>query len=342
MRRALSYVFLALVLIGNIAVFGFERAEYSRSESTSDAVMQDDAFVMSDGARLPYRAWGRLIDSAPSMTPRGVMLGLHGAGAHAGFLSPLGEYFARRGIETYAYDQRGHGASPNRGHVPRADTLVTDVIEVVALLRAEHENVPLYIVGASMGGSVLLSAADANRLPGVDGVILLAPGVDGWQAVPRRWRPFLRIGSRIAPNRLVKRPPAPPGYSDNSVFVDSLAADPLIIWDMSLRSLYNVLALTEDAYRGAEQLAVPTLLAYGSKDIVVSEARVMDVGRRIAGPARMVVYERGYHDLIWDEQRDNVLGDIDSWIRDREAAIPSVIAASPAATEVNLGATKRP
>jgi acylglycerol lipase len=183
MRRALSYVFLALVLIGNIAVFGFERAEYSRSESTSDAVMQDDAFVMSDGARLPYRAWGRLIDSAPSMTPRGVMLGLHGAGAHAGFLSPLGEYFARRGIETYAYDQRGHGASPNRGHVPRADTLVTDVIEVVALLRAEHENVPLYIVGASMGGSVLLSAADANRLPGVDGVILLAPGVDGWQAL---------------------------------------------------------------------------------------------------------------------------------------------------------------
>jgi alpha-beta hydrolase superfamily lysophospholipase len=341
MKRALSYVLLAFALVGGIAVFGVERLEYSRGESTRDPVMQDDAFVMSDGARLPYRAWGRRVDSAPSVTPRGVMLALHGAGAHAGFLSPLGEYFSGSGIVTYAYDQRGHGAGPNRGCVPGAGTLVADVIEVVALLRAKYENVPLYIVGASMGGSVLLSAAEANRLPAVEGVILLAPGVDGWQAVPRRWRPLLRIGSRIAPNKLVKRPPAPPGYSDNPVFVDSLGADPLIVWDMSLRSLYNVLALTEDAYRGAEQLAVPTLLAYGSKDIVVSEARVMDVGRRITGPARMIVYMDGYHDLIWDEQRDNVLRDIDAWIRDREAEIPSVIAARPAAEEVNLGAPPR-
>ena len=87
------------------------------------------------------------------------MLGLHGFGDYRKAWDEPAEIWAKDGITTYAYDQRGFGASPTRGRWPGTEALVDDA-KTMTLLRGKYPGVPLYIAGESMGGAVALVAAD--------------------------------------------------------------------------------------------------------------------------------------------------------------------------------------
>ena len=71
--------------------------------------LEADAFVAADGTRLPLRDW------RPEGEARAVVLALHGFGDYANAFRIPGEAWARMGIRSYAYDQRGFGRSPTRG-----------------------------------------------------------------------------------------------------------------------------------------------------------------------------------------------------------------------------------
>src|SRR5437870_7543725 len=63
------------------------------------------AFIAADGARLPLRSW------LPRGEVKAVILALHGFGDYSNAFTLPGEFWAERGIATYAYDQRGFGGT---------------------------------------------------------------------------------------------------------------------------------------------------------------------------------------------------------------------------------------
>ncbi len=109
---------------------------------------------------------------------RGVAVVYHGFGAHS--LYPTVRYasslLAENGLLVYGIDLPGHGASPGkRGLLTSVEDLIEDGIAV-----AEHASIdggsdlPLFLVGSSMGGAIALAVA--NRIPSlVSGVVMLAP-----------------------------------------------------------------------------------------------------------------------------------------------------------------------
>ncbi|MCH8038067.1 MAG: alpha/beta hydrolase, partial [Proteobacteria bacterium] len=70
-----------------------------------------DRLVAADGLELPLRAWL----PADGARPKAVIVALHGINDYSNAFEAPGRYWAGRGIATYAYDQRGFGAAPNRG-----------------------------------------------------------------------------------------------------------------------------------------------------------------------------------------------------------------------------------
>ncbi len=94
---------------------------------------------------------------------------LHGFG-EAGELTfaDAAEAWSARGIVVYAPDQRGFGANPSRRRWPGEDLLVADAVALSREIRARHPDLPLTVVGHSMGGGVALAAAaeglDADAL----------------------------------------------------------------------------------------------------------------------------------------------------------------------------------
>src|SRR5262249_21590109 len=131
------------------------------------ASLTTDRYVAADGTSLPVAVWPA--DPGP---PKAVILGLHGYGDYRNAWDEPAQIWAKDGITTYSYDQRGFGGSPTRGRWPGTEALVDDAKTMLVLLHARYPGVPVYLAGESMGGAVALVAADQGAE--IDGLILLA------------------------------------------------------------------------------------------------------------------------------------------------------------------------
>ncbi len=132
--------------------------------------LNGDTFLTRDGLRLPLRHW----DAAH---PRAVIVALHGMSDYSNAFDMPAEWWATQGITTYAYDQRGFGKAPRPGIWPGGKALREDLADCVVAVRARDPGVPVYALGESMGGAVVLSSLADPNPPKVDGVILVAPAV---------------------------------------------------------------------------------------------------------------------------------------------------------------------
>jgi len=109
---------------------------------------------------------------------KGIAVVYHGFGAHSNY--PTVKYasslLAESGLFVYGLDLPGHGASPGtRGLLTGVDDLIEDGVAVAKYAKEDcGEDLPLFLVGSSMGGAIALAVA--NRLPEiVKGVVMLAP-----------------------------------------------------------------------------------------------------------------------------------------------------------------------
>jgi len=108
-----------------------------------------------DGTELAYRHYAAVQPAAA-----GVAVVVHGSsGSSRGAVHVLSEALAVRGVETYAVDIRGHGASGTRGDIGYAGQLQDDLADMVAEIRKAHPSAPLTLIGHSSGGGFALRMA---------------------------------------------------------------------------------------------------------------------------------------------------------------------------------------
>jgi alpha-beta hydrolase superfamily lysophospholipase len=299
--------------------------------------MTDDAFIMSDGAHLPYRKWSPPAVGGAELAPKAIIIGVHGMNDYSNAFSMPGAFLAQRGILTYAYDQRGFGDAPDRGHWAGTPAMTKDLQEVSELVRARYPDTPIYLMGVSMGGAVILAAEDEHRFLPVDGVILAAPAVWGWQAMNIAYKLVLWTGAHVMPAKTLTGARLQIWPSDNVPMLEAMARDPEVIKKTRIGTIYGLVGLMDRGYDGADKLALPTLLLYGKKDQIVPAAPVMNVAERIPGLSRMLYYTNGYHMLERDLDAKVVWQDIDTWIGDHSAPMPSIAGrAKPLAEELKF------
>jgi acylglycerol lipase len=229
-----------------------------------------------------------------------------------------------QGIATYAYDQRGFGGAPHRGLWPGARVLVDDVKLFVQLVRARYPGLPVYLLGSSMGGGVVLASLGEKEPPLVEGAILLAPAVWGRETMPTENRVALWIAAHAVPgvqltSDQIRRIP-----TDNHDALVELSRDPRVIKYVRVDSLYGVTNLMDLALAAAPKVRVPVLMLYGAKDQIIPLKPIVTAANRI--PARLqrfAIYPDGWHLLLRDKQASTVYRDIVTWISDRASPLPS-------------------
>ena len=82
---------------------------------------------------------------------------------------------AERGVETFAVDMRGHGASGTRGDIGYVGQLEDDLADFVAVVRKTVPSAPLTLVGHSSGGGFALRVAGSPIQNLFERTVLLAP-----------------------------------------------------------------------------------------------------------------------------------------------------------------------
>lgn len=284
------------------------------------ARLESDAFVAADGVRLPMDVW------KADGEPWAVLVGLHGMNDYAHVFSDSGPWWAGRGITTYAYDQRGFGRGPRRGLWGGTELMTRDLRTVVALVRARHPRAIVGVLGHSMGGAVSIAAFASDTPPDADRLILAAPAVWGWnrQALANRialWTtahvyPGLKL---TAPNWLARRIRA----SDNIAVLREMGADPNMIFATRTDAVYGLVGLMQRADQALARVKKPLLYLYGHNDQIIPKAATLHAARGLKPADRSAYYPNGWHMLTRDLQAQTVWADIEAYLRDPDAPLPS-------------------
>ena len=285
--------------------------------------LADTALITTDGENLPLRKW------LPSDAPRAVILALHGFNDYSNAFDAPAKEWLKRGIATYAYDQRGFGGAPGRGLWAGNAALATDAVTAANLLRAKYPATPVYLLGESMGGAVAILAATGAtgvRLA-VDGVILSGPAVwtrESMQFLPRM---ALWAGVRMFPGAVFTGESLHILASDNIPMLIALGKDPMVIKGARVDTMYGLVDLMDRTIEAAPKLTQPLLLMYGAHDAVIpaDPVRAFDAALPPADASRrrLAYYEHGYHMLMRDLEGKTVDADVANWVLDPTAPLPS-------------------
>ncbi len=300
----------------------------------------ENQFIAADGARLPLRKW------LPQGRAKAVILALHGFNDYNHAFEAPGTAWAKDGIATYAYDQRGFGAAPERGLWAGRQALAADAAAACGILQRLYPGVPLYLLGESMGGAVAVIAMTGESgtpIPNVDGLILAAPAVWGRSTMDLAPRVALWVGVRLMPGLTLTGQSLHILASDNIPMLRALGRDPLVIKETRVDTIWGLVNLMDAALASAPGLRVPLLLMYGAKDQIIPKRPLRAFVRALPYDPRdrrsLAYYQHGYHMLLRDLEGPKVSADVAGWVLAPSAPLPS--GADRGAFEADLGGTSQ-
>jgi acylglycerol lipase len=265
-------------------------------------VSTPEIVLARDGELLALRHW------PATGAPKASVLIIPGLGEHGGRYERAATILAANGLDTWALDLRGFGASGGRrAYVQRLDLWLDDVADRLAALRQLGR--PVVLLGHSMGGLVCVSYAESEG-PQPDLLVLSAPAVAG--NVPAWKMGLARILGAVAPTVLVKNDLDGSILSrDPAVGADYLA-DPLNFHSTTTRLGAVLLAAQAPAIAGIGRIRVPTLVIHGGADhLVPTVATEVFSGRQ--GIERRT-YPGLAHETFNEPEGPEVVGEVAAWI----------------------------
>jgi acylglycerol lipase len=247
---------------------------------------------------------------------RAVVVISHGAGEHSSRYEHVAIRYAGLGYPVYALDHRGHGRSAGpRALIDRLDNAAADLDVLTGLARREHPEVPLFLLGHSLGATIALRYALRHQ-DKLDGMIL-----SGTLAVIDLPPPPVRLAAK-ALSAIAPRLPAlsvdPATISRDPREVEAYRTDPLVHHGkLPVRTVAEIADATEAFPEQLGNLTLPLLLVHGSEDRLVSVQGSRMVHERASSEDKTLkIYDGLFHEVLNElpEDRERVLADIAAWL----------------------------
>ncbi len=275
--------------------------------------------------------------------PRASVLCIHGLGLNTDAFNSLGVRLAKRGIATYAIDVRGFGSwLQNKGHEQLNFKATLGDIGVTAQAIKAANQLPLFILGESMGGAIAIQAA-AEYQAELNGLISSAPsgerfdttGTDLKVAVEFMTGPKKQfdIGKSIIDQA-----------TNNQELRHIWQTDPLNRQDLSADELMQFQAFMNKSPDAAKKIdSVPVLVLQGTLDKLVKPEGTWQIFNTVASKQKTFIALPSEHLVLEDGQTKTTKYDeraalhVASWMFNSQEA-PSA-AAAPATGEAPKIAT---
>ncbi|MBL0425594.1 lysophospholipase [Ramlibacter alkalitolerans] len=296
-------------------------------------------FTASDGENLAVQDW----PLPPDVRPRATVLLVHGLGEHAGRYDGLARQLNAWGYAVRGYDHYGHGQSGGaRGTVPQQHRLLDDLADIVESTRKRTPELPLVLLGHSLGGLVAASLVARGTVP-VDGLVLSSPALAPRLSVLQKL--LLAIIPRLAPDLAVGNGLDPEFLSHDPRVAQAYAKDPLVHDRISGRLARFIADEGKVVQFCAPRWAVPTLLMYGGADRIVDPKG--SAAFAAAAPRKVVstqCFESFYHEIFNEPRAQPVFSHLRQWLDARFAAraSPGLRQSGPSAAASRDSATSSP
>lgn len=272
----------------------------------------------ADGTPLATYTWDDVSE------PRGVVQVAHGLAEHSARYDRLARALNEAGYVVHAADHRGHGQSitgaPGDFGAPGFDGLIGDLAAYGGHLRADHADLPLFLIAHSMGSfaaqSALLTHAEQYA-----GVVL-----SGSTALDVLAASLVQSDGPVGLEAFNAGFEHRTGYewlSRDEAEVDRYVADPLCGFDLPDETVPSLFAaagtLADPSSLSRIRPDLPILIASGQADPLAGGGELVQLlGQRYrdAGVSDVTVrvYAGARHEIFNETNRDEVTADVIAWL----------------------------
>jgi len=301
---------VAALMIGALPQAGF-----------AEATRQEDASLGKE-LKLPICQW-----SDSSVPTKGMIVAVHGVTLYAKRFDSVAKSLASHGYPVYAMDLRGFGRWRNENEKFGGDNKIHytqsqgDLVEVLSALRRMYPDIPVYMMGESLGANMSVWAASTHS-DLIDGIILSSPCVkrivrlngrvmiDSAKGLVHPFKPF-QLEPHIEPY-LSEDPRVTEGYLNDPGIEKDLSPADLI---KSVRTNSITLAWTKKI---PEDL--PVLILAGEQDKIYKAKAIPKFAKKIPSKQKTVYMfeDKGHLLLEHDYVAPDVQARIDNWLEMRQ------------------------
>ena len=250
--------------------------------------------------------------------PTAIIVINHGFAEHLNRYDYVTKILNKANLGVYRYDLRGHGRTKSKkGYIEDFMDFVKDADEVVNLAKTENPDLPIFMLGHSMGGFITLCYGidKPNKLKGQifsGAAIRRLPVVNGIKGN------IVKLLGRIIPNLSIKNNLSKDICSVKEV-VDEYINDPLILKEAKLKFYSEFLIRGTDwIEKNIEKYEYPCLITHGEKDKIVPKEVSIYLYSKISSEDKEIkIYDNLYHEILNENEKDKVLSDIINWIYER-------------------------
>jgi alpha-beta hydrolase superfamily lysophospholipase len=247
--------------------------------------------------------------------PSASVILVHGLGEHSDRYEWVAGRLVDAGYAVYACDHRGHGRSQGARALVDLDAAVRDLDRLVDEACEGRPDLPVGMLGHSLGGLIAIryALAHQHRLR----ALVLSGPLAALEAPPAALR-LARAIARVAPRlgvtsldaRLVSRDPA---------VVTAYREDALVHHGpIPAATVAQIARAVADLPDAVPAITLPTLIVYGTADGLCPPAGAVMLAERIGSrdlTAR--AYEDLYHELLNEPERESVMRDVLRWLGER-------------------------
>ncbi|RAI88286.1 alpha/beta hydrolase [Algoriphagus yeomjeoni] len=273
----------------------------------------ETSYKTHDGIELYLQAW--MVD-----TPTASLLLVHGLGEHSSRYMHLVEKLNDLGVSVFTFDGRGHGKSVKgepTAYFESYEDYLKDIDALFGKVKSFVPGVPAFLYGHSMGGG-LVAAYVLDFKPEAAGVILSSPAIKEAEGTSKLLIAVGGIMSKYFPKFKALKLDASK-VSRIPSEVEKYLKDPLVYTDpIPARTGNELLIMMRSIQAKANEFDRPVLLIHGSADSLTNPKGSEILFERARSKDKILrVFPGGYHELINDSNREEVIDVIIRWLKER-------------------------
>lgn len=269
------------------------------------------SLTSKDGITLEGYAW-----ACPN--PKAAICIVHGLGEHKGRYQAVAEFFNKNKIAVFTTDLRGHGMSGGKkGHTPSFELLLKDVEELLMYARAEYNDLPLFLMGHSLGGNIVANYVLTESVNELAGAIISSPWLRLATEPSSGQKKIAQWVSKILPSLTQPNGLKIEDLTHDLVVNQAYENDPLNHDKISTQLFVEAYRQGIWAIDNADRNKIPLLIYHGADDRITSNTASKLFAEKAGNNVVYQLWEGVKHEPHNDVKKEEVLETVKDWIEAR-------------------------
>jgi alpha-beta hydrolase superfamily lysophospholipase len=254
---------------------------------------------------------------SPDSDSKAVIAITHGIGEHSGRYMNIVDQLVPHGIAVHSYDLRGHGqSSGKRGHINRWEEYREDLRIFLSFIKNREKGLPIFLLGHSLGAMTAIDYLAHHREETMNGAIISAVPIEPVGAAKPLLVLLSRMLTKVLPGLTVTLGLDTTAVSRDPAVIKSIGEDKLCHNNVSVRWGTESLDKVVWIQKHASEMTLPVFIIHGEADRISAPGGSRKLYETIGSSDKELhIYPGGYHELHNDIIHEQVIGDIELWVK---------------------------